>query len=303
MDKKNLYITTMEGLGDNIYTRPFIKILSKRYNVYLNTVLPKIYKDLDVKFIDPKKPTYRTQQKELIKNDVSYSELPEFYEEITCHYKGQDLLNDSIITTMYKQFDIPFSEKLEWDLPDYWDEFISNSNSVLIPRDKKIAIIRPATIRAEWEISTRNPNPNYISWCAKVLHESGYYVISIADLEPNKEWLADNINIDSADLKLHSGELGIYGTLELLKMADIIVGGVGFISPAGVSANRPLFTIFGGRQQYDCLQKIFHPSMDFGKLGWSIPDKPCRCTLMKHDCNKTISHLDSDFYNFLGKIQ
>lgn len=297
---ENIHVKLMEGIGDIIYSRPFVKEIAKTKTVYLETVLPSLFKDIEnIKYVDPKKETYRTQQKQRVNENVEYHEVPPDTKFINPYYVATDIGSKSVIAFMYEQFEIPFHTKIEWDLPDYSNEF-SEFESTL-PSDRKIAIIRPATIRKEWEIHTRNPNPNYIAWCCKVLNEAGYYTISIADLEPKKEWLADGIDVP-AQLKLHKGELGIFGTLELMKRASIVVGGSGFIIPAAVSANVPLFIMFGGRMIFDSPYKLFHPSMNLNKIGWAVPQNPCKCSFMKHNCNKTIPDLDTKFLEFLRNI-
>lgn len=295
----NVLVINMAGIGDNIYILPFIKILAKTNQVYIKTPLPKIFKDVpNIKFIKFDE-TYRTQQKSLINDNTVYSILPKnIYKTYAPQYAGKELLENSIVGSFYNQFNIPYHEKLEWKLPSFENElgnFLSK-----IPKDRKIAIIRPATIRKEWEVSTRNPNPNYIAWCCKTLNEAGYYTIAIADLKAGEEWLVDNIDVP-AQLKLYKGELGIYGTLELLKHAEIVISGSGFCVPASISSNSNLFLILGGRLMYDGISKTLHPSMNLSKIGIALPDKPCKCTLNSHDCTKTISNLDVKFFEFLEK--
>lgn len=294
---KPTFIKTMDGIGDNIYLRPHIKELAKQNTVILETVLPEMYSDIpNVKFVEAISQ-YRTQKKVVTKG-INFVKRPDG-EPIAPFYTGKDLLTSNVTSSFARQLGVPVDSKFEWTLPDFSQHYKDKNHSV--PEDKKIAVIRPPTLRREWLVRTRNPNPLYIAWAAGVLRDYGYHVISIADLEKNKEWLHGNSEF-TADEKLHSGELGIYGTLELLQRADIIVGGSGFILPAGASTKKAkLFTIFGGRMAYDNPQKLFHPTMDMSRIGWSVPDFPCRCTLDEHDCNKTISNLDSDFLKFLTK--
>lgn len=298
----NILVSMMDGWGDSIYNRAFVKILAKDNNVYLKTVLPRIFMDIEnVYFIDPKKDTFRTQQKQKNKEEIVYTKLPNIiHKELTPYYTGKDLIEGSIVSYFYKAYDIPTHTKLEWDLPDFSKDLAEST--IDIPKDRKIAIIRPSTIRAEWHTETRNAKQHYLAWCCKILNDCGYYTISIADLEPRKEWLADNVDIP-AQLILHKSELGMYGTLELIKNADLVIAGSGFCVPATVSTNTNLFIIFGGRMGFDCLSKITHPTMDMKKIGWAMPDNPCRCTESIHDCDKTITHLESDFYKFLKEIQ
>jgi hypothetical protein len=298
---KTIVIKTMEGIGDNLFIRPFVKILAESNDVYVETVLPRLYSDIPhIRFINPNKESYRTQQKQRSKDEIDYAEYPahiDIYHEP--FYSGKELIESSIISHFYKTFDIPFDTKLDWSLPDFSKELAKHK--LLIPTDAKIAIVRPATVRREWEVYTRNPKPEYIAWCCKILNEAGYYTISIADLYPNQEWLDGGID-PPAQLKLHTGQLGIYATLELLKHAKIVVAGSGFAVPAAMSANTNLFLIFGGRLLYDGVSKILHPSMNLNKVGYAYPQNPCKCSLNIHNCDKTIPTLDIDFYKFLGKI-
>ncbi|UTS52170.1 hypothetical protein [Synechococcus phage BUCT-ZZ01] len=309
---KITYLKSMHGIGDQLYQLSFVDLLHKQNpqdEIYIQTVLPQLYIDLlphvPLKFVQPPE-TYRTQKKALdqyVKDTGLLFEMPpvKYNQLLEPFYSGEDLLNTSIPFTMAKKFKLDDKvQDLKWG---YDFKFGFDKVEQLIGKiPKKIAIVRPSTIRKEWVVLTRSPKPNYISWCAKVLQEAGYFVISIADLKPNEEWLENN-ETPPADLYLHSGELGIIDTLKLIASADICVGGSGFIIPAAVQMGTPLFTIFGGRMAYDSPYKVFHPSMDMSKIGWAMPDKPCRCTHIKHDCDKTITKLDSDFYNFLSKIQ
>lgn len=297
----NIVIKCYQGIGDSAYTLPFAKELAKSYQVYIKSPLPKIYKDVpNVKFLRFDEDTYRTQEKSLSDDDTIYSPRPLKIEKtFTPEYAGNELLTGSIVSTFSEQLNIPSDAKLEWKLPSFKKELGNFLDT--IPKNKKIALIRPATIRSEWRVSTRNPNPNYIAWCCKILNEAGYYTISIADLDYEQEWLADNIDVP-AKLKLYSGELGIYGTLELFKHADIVIAGSGFALPAAVSSDTNLFLILGGRLAYDGISKTLHPSMNLNKIGYAQPINPCICTLNEHNCNKNIPDLDIKFFDFLRRI-
>ena len=63
-------IRGMQGLGDNVYQRAFIKSLVKSKEVLLETPWPEIYEDLpNIKFIKPQ-TKLRTQKKSLEKVDT-----------------------------------------------------------------------------------------------------------------------------------------------------------------------------------------------------------------------------------------
>lgn len=294
----------MQGIGDQIYMRPFIKALSEKpdHEIFVEAVLPDLYSDLNVKFVSPGKSNYRTQQKNFLTTKVEFVELPQGIRTISCWYSHKDLKTHSIITHMESCFDVSFgAAPIQFDLPA-WPIAEAALGSILAPfklEGKKLAIIRPVTHRREWTCTTRSPNPYYISWCAKILRDAGYFVISIADCAPNEEWIDGEE--PPADLKLHKGELGIYEMLSLLKRAEVIVGGSGFIVPAAIAAQAKLFIVFGGRGAYDNPHKILDLRMDLKKIGWAMPDNFCRCNKMEHTCDKTITNLDSQFFSFFTR--
>ena len=261
-----------------------------------------MFKDINnLNFIKHGGETYRTQQKEKNNDDTVYVDLPENIDKYyTPQYAGVELLNDSILSSFYKQLEIPFYEKLDWSLPDYTKELAQYKLD--IPRDRKIAIIKLNTARREWLLTTRQCQDGYLSWCCKILKDAGYYTISICDIQENQEWITDKHVVDS-DLKLHKGELGIYGTLELIRQASCVVSSSSFSIPACVSTQTPLFLILGGRLMYDGISKTLHPSMDLNKIHYSQPTNPCRCSLNEHNCNKKIDDLDIKFFDFLRSIQ
>lgn len=286
----------MEGLGDNLYTRPFVREFIERNPdemVLLETCVPEFYEDLAVKFVAPK-IRYRTQQKNYapwrwVNRTVG---VPEDAKEVVVFYGQQDLKKHSIIGAIESKFGFDVgSTKPVFDLP----EFFTRSKL------KKLAVIRPVTHRAEWLCTTRSPRPNYIAWCSRILMEAGYHVVSIADTEPDVEWIVGEA--PPAHERFHHGELTISQTLQLIQNAELVVGGSGFIIPAAISANTNLFVIFGGRGMYDNPHKVFDLRMDMSKIGWAIPENFCRCNWMEHDCDKNIKNLDDQFFRFMRTIQ
>ena len=294
---KTVLVNCYEGIGDSIYARPFIEQLCvDGYKVYLKTVLPELYEDLNVSFIDPCNVQYRTQLNNFAKTKSTFIEDPPLVFDRTIFYRygPRDLKNHSIFGCLERAFGYEIgSQSPKLSLPITLPE-----HGLTLP--KKVAIVRPPTVRKEFFCSTKIPLADYIAWCARILMESGYYVISLADCMENQEWIEGEE--PPADLKLHRGELGLYKTLSLIKAASAVVSGSGFVVPAALAAGVPLFTIFGGRGAYDNPHKIFDLRMDLKKVGWVLPDKFCRCDKQIHDCDKTITNLDDKFFQFMKSI-
>lgn len=302
IEKEKLHIETFAGWGDCIFSRGVIRELCKTKDVYLETPLPDMFRDLPVKFIHTT-TQYRTQAKIKPSDKIKFTTLPIGIKKIKLHYDN-DLISSTVMAMLLKQCDLPLDTKLKWDLPDFSDEL--NSLNLNIPVDKKLAIVRPATIRAEWKVITRPPNPQYLYWASHALVDYGYHVISVADLEPDVEWLHMGQDVFSHQ-KFYKGEVTMYALLELMKKADIVVGGSGFIVPAAVSANTNLFLILGGRLSYDGITKIIHPTMNLDRITWAMPANPCRCAIDVHPdgeptCNKYIPDIDSKFMEFMRQV-
>ncbi|HSV22880.1 MAG TPA: hypothetical protein VLJ17_07615, partial [Xanthobacteraceae bacterium] len=66
-----------------------------------------------------------------------------------------------------------------FDLPDIGPPPLS---------DRKIALIRPVTVRREWANTARNPIPSYVNDIAAALMET-HCVVVVADLQDDEEWL------------------------------------------------------------------------------------------------------------------
>jgi hypothetical protein len=291
----------MQGIGDLIYVRPFIQKLAQITNnqVYLDPVIPELFSDINLglRFVDSGLPKYRTQQKSYLSTKTRFeTELPEFDRIIDWKYGRSELKQHGIVSHLEHAFGFNPDTSLKFNLPY---SHIAEQRALL--SSKKIAIIRPPTVRKEWISTSKNPDPIYINWCTRILKDAGYYTISIADCADGEEWLEGEE--PPSDLKLHKGEFGILGTLNLFHQADVVIGGPGFIVPAAISAGANLFVIFGGRGEYDNPRTLFDPRMDLKKIGWALPDNFCRCNQMSHECDKMISTLDDKFFNFLKQIQ
>src|SRR5262245_20658570 len=67
----------MWGLGDNIYSRPFIRAAAAQYEVHLETPWPELYADLEIAFVRGTRKL-RTQQKNIARQDMGiWSPMPQ----------------------------------------------------------------------------------------------------------------------------------------------------------------------------------------------------------------------------------
>ena len=283
---KPLFIDGMKGLGDNIYQRPFIKVLAQEWDVHIATPWPELYEDLPVKFVH-QATRLRTQAKNLARQQRQWHGRP-IGKTIRPGYGGVELQKGGILEAMQAKFGVL---PAEMDLPAYQN---------VIEATKPICLVRPATVRREWKATARNPLPEYIAQAVERVRRD-FYVVSVADLSGAEEIALQPLPY--ADLQLHSGELDVKQLLGLIQAAELVIGGVGWIVPACIAAKTPLFCILGGNGAYNSPEAVTDKRMDIRRVGFAVPDSYCRCRDMQHNCNKTISNLDEQLEAFLGHLR
>jgi hypothetical protein len=280
-----LFIRGLWGLGDNCYSRPFVRAAAQKYDVWLETPWPELYEDLDIRFVRGSRKL-RTQVKNIARQPASHwSKRPAIRRELTVSY-GADLARLSIIEAIERRFQfvgVAFDPGL-FDLPD-----VGECNRPFVG---PIAVVRPVTVRAEWRNEARNPRPEYVAAIAAELMAT-HTVVCVADLAPEQEWLVGEL--PPAHIHLVRGELNVRELLALVRAADVIVGGVGWIVPAGLASRIRTFVVLGGHGGHNEPEKITDPRLDLSRIGFAMPEKFCRCTNMLHNCDKTITDVVGQF--------
>jgi len=147
-------------------------------------------------------------------------------------------------------------------------------------------VVRPVTVRMEWRNEARNPNPEYINVLAAELMAT-HTVVAVADIDPGHEWMLGKL--PPAHRYFMFGELPVRELLALVRDADIVVGGVGWIVPAGLALKTRTFVVLGGHGGHNAPEKITDVRLDLSRIGFAIPEAFCRCTNMLHRCDKRIA--------------
>lgn len=285
-----LFIQGQWGLGDNIYARPFVKMLCKSWDVYIDTPWPEIYEDLPVKFVrQPRK--LRTQMKNLQRQrDNRWSTIPRGAITRRINYHAADLPGMSIPQALAARFDAK-ADWANWDLPQ-WDYGPIDS-------DLPIAVVKATTERKEWKSRARNPKPEYVNWIAEQLMAT-HNVVAVADLADGEEWLVGEA--PPAQVSYLKGDLTVEQLIALVRRADIIVGSVGWNVPMSIALKVKSFVVLGGRGAHNAPEIITHPGMDLRRLGFAKPDKYCRCSSALHDCPKSISNLAEQWADYCAAV-
>ena len=289
---KPLLVRGMWGLGDNIFSRPFVRAAATQYELWLETPWPELYADLNIRFVRGTR-RLRTQQKNMARQAADYwSQPPRQAKEIKVDYR--DLAARSIIRAMewrWAVLNVRFNPAL-FDLPDM------GSSPVI--SDRPIAIVRPVTVRSEWRNEARNPRPEYVNMLAAELMVT-HTVVAVADLKPDEEWLIGDL--PPAHHYFVHGELAVRELLALVRDADVVVGGVGWIVPAGFALKVKTFVVLGGQGGHNAPEKISDPRLDLSRIGFAIPEAFCKCTNMLHNCDKRIADPLGQFSRWLSNTR
>jgi hypothetical protein len=122
-------------------------------------------------------------------------------------------------------------------------------------------------------------------------------VVAVADLAAGEEWLVGEL--PPAHRYFLFGELPVRELLALVRDADILIGGVGWIVPAGLALKVKTFVVLGGHGGHNAPEKITDSRLDLSRIGFAIPENYCRCTNMLHtSCDKRIADPIGQFHRW-----
>jgi hypothetical protein len=281
---KPILIRGMWGLGDNVYARPFVRAAAMQYQVHLETPWPELYEDIDIKFVLGKRKL-RTQLKNIARQPRERWFRPLPMREVQVSYGGDLTTAASIISALeqrwHSRLQVAFDPAL-FDLPD-----MGPPPSIVTEKsDKPIAVVRPVTVRSEWRNEARNARPEYVNAIAAELMAT-HTVVAVADLESGQEWAVGEL--PPAHHYRLFGELKVRELLALVRAADIVIGGVGWIVPAGLAMRTKTFVVLGGHGGHNAPAKITDPRLDLSRIGFAMPERFCQCTSMLHNCDNAIA--------------
>lgn len=276
MGRPRVIVQVFVGLGDTIYQRPFIRALAKRADVWVVTPWPELFSDLPVGLLPSDGKRLRTQALNVERQPASiWSTPPKGADVLHLGYWPEDLERGNLLEAFERTIPLQ-GEPLALDLPPLPPSPVSG----------RYAVVRPVTLRREWFNSARNPLPAYVERAAVMLRQLGLQVVTIAHLDGEVEWME---GVVPADVRFEGGQLAIPELLALIAGAEVVVGGVGYVLPAALAARANLVVIAGGHGAHNAPEVVTDPRLDTSRLRWIVPDNYCRCSDMKHACDKTVS--------------
>ena len=245
-----MLVRGMHGLGDNIHQRAIIRALLKRDpNIALETAWPCIYHDLGIQFI--RKPVaLRTQLKNAARESTKFipGPLPHHStNSLQISYNRAAIAGPpprSVLEVMFASAGIPedyADADFRLPIPQEWHDHIQG---VPVFGAKPLMIYRPLVVRPEWRGSgVRNAHPDQYAELITLVRDS-FFVVSIADLEPNREWIVGPQL--KADLTYNHGELSFEAMAALFERAALVFTSNGFPAILGPAVSTPTISVMGG---------------------------------------------------------
>jgi hypothetical protein len=293
----------MQGMGDNIHQRAIIRDLIRRQEVYLETPWPSIYHDLRgprLKLVC-KPSSLRTQVKNMEREASRYdmAVAPQGFGDrnLRIWYNAEDVVREgSVLAAMCSNAGVT-EHDFSLPVPDEWRmatmDFLRGWTN-----GKPLLVYRPLVQRTEWAgCSARNPLIDHYHEIFNSIRDK-FYVVSIADLVPNIEWMVSK-PID-ADLELHAGQLPFEVMAGLFARASLVYASPGFAVPLAQAVGTPVVCVFGG---YENSQSFAGGAALAPYLGIDT-EVPCLCFSHHHKCVKDIDvpSAIACLYNFVESV-
>lgn len=284
-----LRIEGMHGLGDNLHQRAIIRQLLTRHDfgtVQLETPWPSVYHDLvGSRFaVVHKLSSLRTQAKNAKREAAKYSASSiEPTQRMRVWYTPDEVrARGSVLSAMVASAGCDASlADFRLPIPPAWhvaaDELIATFETT-----RPLLIVRPLVVRPEWSgCAARNPDAaTYATLFAAI--RSHFFVVSIADLEPGKEWLASDMG--APDVAFHEGQLPFETLAALFARAALVYCSPGFAVILAQAVGTPSICVFGGYEN----SKSFTGGARFAPYLGVDPINSCQCFKHGHACDKRV---------------
>lgn len=274
----------MGGLGDSIHQRAVVRSLARDADVWLYTAWPQLYHDIpDIRLLPHANPRgQRTQGKNLRTAAKFFTDPPppRGARAVSIGYHpGEVNTAGSIVQAMARLAGGVDPAPFILPIPPAWREKLATL--VNLP-NRQVLVYRPLVERTESNVyAVRNPDPVAYKALFDALR-ARYFVVSVADLEPGKEWLA--AAPVEADLELHRGELDVEALAALFERAALVFSAPGFATILAQAVGTPAVTVFGGYEGSSSF------SWGARTSPWLPiePVNPCVCWRDDHACDKRI---------------
>lgn len=277
----------MHGMGDCLHQRAVLRQILREHTVTLETSWASMYHDLIGEGLTlVRRPVgLRTQSKNQNREAHLFGDKqPKFDRAMRISYGGAQVLrtkSGTVLEAMCNVAGVSYSEAdYRLPVPEVWTAALQRLPwwRAYAAQDKPLCVYRPLVARPEWKGSIRrNADPeSYATLFNSIRH--GFFVVSVADLEPAREWIIGPEL--AADVALHKGELSFELLAALFKEASLVYTSSGFAAILAPAVGASCVNVVGGYEHSGAHASglKFAPMIAFG------PQPPCTC--FSSQCHK-----------------
>lgn len=281
--KPALFVQGMHGMGDNLHQRAIVRELMKQYEVWLETPWPSVYHDMDGLHLVSKGSRLRTQAKNARREAALFTakSVPTGVPVLDVSYPPALVRQHrGVLAAMSVKCGVPVGD-FRMPVPVDW------RHGLELPVDRPVLVFRPLIERSEWGgCRSRNPEVEAYLRLFEAIRER-FFVVSVADLLPGREWLAQPPV--AADITLHAGQLEFRQLAALWRDAALVMSSPGFGVVLAQAIGTPVAAVFGGYESgYSFSAGAQHtPTLAIE------PMRPCDCFSHTHRCDKRIDLVDA----------
>ena len=287
--KPAIVIRAMYGLGDNIHIRAALREWVRTHEVHLEAPIVSVFHDFvadgTVKvYLRDTNLHAQKKQLELERDLFTPGAPPAHLVRRNIGYNRPDIERwGSIPRAVMGMAGIdqpPLQPDFSLPLPEAWRAETRKLIATWPIGGRPLLIYRPVVLRREWDSTARNPDPSAYAALFAELRDK-FFVVSIANLEPGKEWIVGAEQ--DADVKLHKGELPFQALAALWAEADLVISPAGMGVVLAQAVGTPVIAVYGRRESFrttDAGGAHLAPTLGID------PDETCDCHSLAHHCRK-----------------
>jgi hypothetical protein len=280
-----LAVSGMLGVGDNLHQRAVLRELMKTNDVWLESYYAAMFHDLiaDGLKIVPRHKPGRIREATRMPRHAGPPRAT-LTRKVT-YDRHKTLAHNSVLAAQFESVGLKAPAKPDFSLPvpEAWRMAARRQVLSRNTTGKPVMVYRPIVLNKTWNCPARSPD--WLAYDALFSAIRGrFFVVSVANLKPNDEWIVGPR--PDVDLRLERGELDFETMTGLFAEADMVFGNAGFTPILAQAVGTPNIVVYGGNEGFEETNACgahLAPTLAIE------PDKPCRCHLRFHDCDKTIT--------------
>lgn len=287
-------VTLWGGLGDTIYSRTVLKAACKAHSdVLVSTCWPQLVSDLGVRIAAPPKELVdshklRTQARNIdTKPEMWGTETLRVVHARPGYGTERMMAGQSIheaLAASCRGLQV-LDEHIGLPVRDEWrDEAQRVLEAAGKPKGEPYGVVRPATLRGEWECASRNPHPEAVYEAVAEMRRAGLWTLAFADV-------CDKERLDApwpeTHTRLAGEQLSVGGVAALLADAEVSIVPECFALPLSVAVGGNTVWISSGWLPPALLvpASIVPPG---SRCRVVEPERACGCFSMSHGCDKRV---------------